>query len=258
MKAPFLMLFLLSLMFIGLAACNNTQPAPQPSSAPASEAPLAVVDSATAGSIVGTITYQGPPLPKMHMLDMTQDPGCPTSPQPAEAIAIRNGKLANVFIYVKEGLPAGRFPVPAEPAVLDQKGCRYIPRVMGLIAGQQLKILNTDTTLHNVHSMPSANGPWNESQMPMGQPILKSFSNPEMMVPLQCNQHPWMRAYVSVMAHPYFAVSSEDGRFEIRNLPPGDYTLAAVQEKFGEQTMKIKVEPKGTTKTDFIFSQGQL
>jgi len=79
-----------------------------------------------------------------------------------------------------------------------------------------------------------------------------------MMVPLQCNQHPWMRAYVSVMTHPYFAVSSEDGKFEINNLPPGEYTLAAVQEKFGEQTRKIKVEPKGITNGDFIFSQGKL
>jgi plastocyanin len=259
MKTTLWILFLPSLFFLGLAACNNTQPAPQPSAAPASEqAPLAVVDSATAGSIIGTISYKGPPLPKLHMLDMTQDPGCPTAPQTPEMYALKNGKLANVFIYVKEGVPKGRFPVPSEPAVLDQKGCRYIPHVMGLMAGQQLKILNTDTTLHNVHSMPTTNPAWNESQNPMGQPIVKTFSKAEMMVPLQCNQHPWMRAYVSVMAHPYFAVSGEDGKFEIKNLPPGEYILAAVQEKFGEQTRKIKVEPKGVTNGDFIFSQGKL
>jgi plastocyanin len=255
MKISIAALFLLS---VGLAGCKNSQPATSasPASTPA-QAAAVVVDPTTAATITGTVTYKGPALPKAHMLDMTQDPGCPTSPQPSEAIVLNNGKLSNVFIYIKEGLPAGTFPVPSEPAVLDQKGCRYIPHVMGIMAGQQLKILNTDSAQHNVHSMPTSNSPWNESQMPMGEPIVKTFSRPEMMVPLQCNQHPWMRAYVNVLTHPYFAVSGEDGKFEIRNLPPGRYTLAAVQEKFGEQTMTITVAPKETSKADFVFSQGK-
>jgi plastocyanin len=250
---------LVLLVPLSLAGCNKTEPAtPASSSSTPDHSALAVVDSATAGSITGTITYKGPPLQKLHTIDMTQDPACPTSPQPSEAIVLKDGRLANVFIYVKEGLPQGRFPVPAQPAVLDQKGCRYVPHMMGVMVGQQLKILNSDNAQHNVHSMPAGNAPWNESQMPMGEPITKSFSKPEAMIPLQCNQHPWMRAYVNVLTNPYFAVSAEDGKFEIKNLPPGQYTLAAVQEKFGEQTMTIKIEPKGTTKADFIFSQGQL
>ena len=124
---------------------------------------------------------------------------------------------------------------------------------MSMIAGQQLKVLNSDFAQHNVHPMPASNAEWNESQMPSGQPIIRTFSRPEMMLPIQCNQHPWMRAYLNVMSHPYFAVSATDGTFTIKNLPPGEYTIAAVHEKFGDQTMKIKVASKETVKADFAF-----
>jgi Carboxypeptidase regulatory-like domain len=247
----------LFLLVLALLGCNSSRPAPKPSSSPAPSAAAASVDAASAGSIGGVITFKGVQ-PKLPSLDMTQDPGCPTQAQPSAAVVIKSGKLANVFVYVKDGLPQGKFAVPSEPVVLDQKGCRYIPHVMGLMAGQPLKILNTDTADHNIHDMPSNNPQWNESQMPTDPPVVKTFANPEMMIPLQCNQHPWMRAYVNVMSHPYFAVSAADGSFQIRNLPPGEYTLAAVHEKFGEQTMKIKVGAKETAKADFAFAFGQL
>jgi plastocyanin len=143
--------------------------------------------------------------------------------------------------------------VPGEPVVLDQKGCRYNPHMLGIMAGQPLKITNTDTADHNIHDMPSNNPPFNESQSPTDKPVIKKFSTPEMMIPVQCNQHPWMRAYINVMSHPYFAVSGPDGTFEIKKLPPGEYTIAAVHEKFGEQTMKVKVGPKETAKAAFSF-----
>jgi plastocyanin len=241
---------------VSLAGCSKPQPASeQPSSTP--KAATINVDAATAGAIKGVVSYTGMPQ-KMKPLDMTADPGCPTGPQPSEVVTLKDGKLANVFIYVKEGLPQGTFAVPTEPVVLDQKGCRYIPHVLGIMAGQALKITNTDTADHNIHDMPSNNPPFNESQMPTDKPVTKTFRNPEMMIPVQCNQHPWMRAYINVMAHPYFAVSAADGSYEIRDLPPGEYTLAAVHEKFGEQTMKIKVGPKETVKAPFIFSEGKL
>jgi hypothetical protein len=243
------------LLVLALLGCKSSQPTPPQPSSPA-QLLTVTIDPATAGSIGGVITFKGAP-PKLPLLDMTQDPGCPPQPQPSDAIVVKNGKLANVFVYVREGLPQGTFPVPSEPVVLDQKGCRYIPHVMGLMAGQPLKILNTDTADHNIHPMPSKNPQWNESQMPTDPPIIKAFAKPEMMVPLQCNQHPWMRAYVSVMSHPYFAVSAADGSFEIKNLPPGEYTLVAVHEKFGEQTMKVKVGPKESAKADFSFAAGQ-
>jgi hypothetical protein len=234
-----------------LAGCNSSQPDPQPAAAPAEPATINV-DSSTAGSVTGTISFKGA-APKVPTLDMTQDPACPSERQPSEAIVLANSRLANVFIYVQSGLPEGRFPVPAEPVVLDQKGCRYLPHVIGIMAGQQLKVLNSDFAQHNVHPMPSSNPGWNESQMPSGEPIMRSFARPEMLLPVQCNQHPWMRAYLNVMSHPYFAVSTKDGTFTIKNLPPGEYTVAALHEKFGQQTMKVKVGAKETAKADFTF-----
>ncbi len=241
---------------VALAGCSKPQPASEQPAAAPKPATIAI-DAATAGTVKGVVSYVGMPQ-KMKQLDMTADPGCPTQPQPSEVVALKNGKLANVFIYVKEGLPQGTFAVPTEPVVLDQKGCRYIPRVLGVMAGQPLKITNTDTADHNIHDMPSNNQAFNESQMPTDKPIVKKFAKPEMMIPVQCNQHPWMRAYINVMTHPYFVVSAADGSYEIKDLPPGEYTLAAVHEKFGEQTMKIKVGAKETVKAPFIFSEGKL
>lgn len=235
-----------------LTGCNNAQTTSAP--APAPKGATISVDAATAGSITGLVSFKGTP-PKMKPLDMTQDPGCPSSPQPSDAVVVNGGKLANVFVYVKEGLPQGTFAVPGEPVVLDQKGCRYHPHMLGIVAGQPLKVLNSDTADHNIHDMPQRNPAWNESQSPTSKPVVKTFANPEMMIPVQCNQHPWMRAYVNVMPHPYFAVSAADGSFEIKNLPPGEYTLVAVHEKLGEQTMmKVKVGLKETGKAGFVFA----
>jgi plastocyanin len=240
--------FLLTLAALG---CSKSQPSSEQTAAP--KAATISVDASTAGAITGVVSLKGQP-PKMKPLDMTADPGCPTAAQPAEVVAANVGKLANVFVYVKEGLPQGNFAVPTDPVVLDQKGCRYSPHMLGIMAGQPLKITNTDTADHNIHDMPSKNQAFNQSQMPTDKPITKTFATPEMMIPVQCNQHPWMRAYINVMANPYFAVSAADGSYEIKNLPPGEYTIAAVHEKFGEQTMKVKVEAKGTTKAPFAYS----
>lgn len=244
----------LSISFIALgmlAGCSQSQPAAEQ---PAPKAANITVDSATSGTITGVVSFTGA-APKLKPLDMTQDPGCPSSPQPSEAVVLSGNKLANVFVYVKEGLPAGTFAVPTEPVTLDQKGCRYNPHVLGIMVGQPLKITNTDSANHNIHDMPNSNQPFNESQTPTDKPITKTFSKPEVMIPVQCNQHPWMRAYIGVLTHPYFAVSATDGTFAIKNLPPGDYTLAAVHEKFGEQTMKVTVGPKATAKAAFGFTQ---
>jgi len=234
-----------------VTGCSKSNTGPEQPAAP--KAATIRVDASTAGTVSGVVSLKGQP-PRMKPLDMTADPGCPTGPQPAEVVVAKDGKLANVFVYVKEGLPQGSFAVPTDPVVLDQKGCRYIPHILGLMAGQPLKITITDTADHNVHDMPSNNPQWNESQMPTDQPIIKRFPNPEMMIPVQCNQHQWMRAYINVMSHPYFAVSGPDGSFEIRNLPPGEYTIAAVHERFGEQTMKVKVGAKENAKAAFVYS----
>lgn len=245
-------MYAVSIALLAAIGCSKSPSgSEQPAAAP--KAATISVDASTAGTISGVVTLKGQPA-KMKPLDMTADPGCPTGPQPAEVVVANAGKLANVFVYVKEGLPPGNFAVPAEPVVLDQKGCRYNPHILGIMAGQPLKITNTDTADHNIHDMPSNNPAFNESQMPTDQPITKKFPNAEMMIPVQCNQHPWMRAFINVMSHPYYAVSAADGSFEIRSLPPGEYTIAAVHEKFGEQTMKVKVGPKENAKAAFVYS----
>jgi len=236
-----------------LAGCSKSQPSSEQPAAAPPKAPTINIDAATAGSIAGVVSFKGIP-PKVKSLDMSADPGCPSGPQPADVVLVKDGKLANVFVYVKDGLPAGKFAVPSEPVVLDQKSCRYNPHVLGIMAGQPLKITNSDTADHNVHDMPSNNPAWNESQMPTDKPIIKTFANPEMKIPVQCNQHNWMTAFINVMPNPYYAVSAADGSFEIKNLPPGEYTLVAVHEKFGEQTMKINVGPKETAKSAFVFA----
>jgi plastocyanin len=248
----FLSATLITLSLSVLAGCSKSQPATeQPAAAP--KAATITIDPATSGTVGGVVSFKGQP-PKMKPLDMTADPGCPTGPQPAEVVVANAGKLANVFVYVKDGLPQGNFAVPTEPVVLDQKGCRYNPHILGIMAGQPLKITNTDTADHNIHDMPSNNPAFNESQMPTDKPVIKRFTNAEMMIPVQCNQHPWMRAFINVMSSPYFAVSAADGSYEIKNLPPGEYTIAAVHERFGEQTMKVKVGPKETAKASFVYS----
>ncbi|HEY6252876.1 MAG TPA: carboxypeptidase regulatory-like domain-containing protein [Candidatus Angelobacter sp.] len=245
--------FLFCFCALALAGCDQTQKPPESSGGAAPQAATAVVDKNTAGSVSGTISFKGA-APKMPMLDMSSDPACPGDPQAPDVVVVKNGKLANVFVYVKDADRLGTFAAPAEEVVMDQKRCHYTPHVLGLMVGQPLRILNTDTAEHNVHPMPKNNAAWNESQAPKGKPIMKTFQQAELMMPVQCNQHPWMKMYVNVLAHPFFAVSADDGSFQVRDLPPGGYTLVAVHEKYGEQTMKITVASKQNTAADFVFS----
>jgi len=238
------------LCLLAIAGCSQRS---QPAADSSSPRTFVTVDPNTTGEIMGEVSFSGA-VPKLSTIDMTADPMCPQKSQPAETVAVKNGKLANVFVYIKDGLPQGSFPSPSTPLVLSQKDCRYIPRMLGVMVKQPFKIVNDDQANHNIHDMPNHNPQWNEEQQPTDKPITKSFPNPEMMLALQCNQHPWMRAYVNVMQHPYFATTDEEGKFDIKNLPPGDYTLAAVHEKFGEKTIKVKVAGKDNIKAEFNFS----
>jgi len=189
---------------------------------------------------------------------MDMDPGCALaakSPNLAEAVIVNQGKLENVFVYVKDGLEGHAIPRPTQPAVLDQVGCRYTPHVLGLVAGQTLRILNSDNTMHNVHPVPKNNAQWNESQMPKGDPKERTFANPELLLPITCNQHNWMKMYVNVVSNPFFAVSDDKGNFSIQGLPPGTYTIAVVHEKLGTQEMKVTVAPRQSTAVNFTFKQ---
>jgi hypothetical protein len=145
------------------------------------------------------------------------------------------------------------FETPGSPVVLDQQGCRFVPHVFGLQTGQTLMILNSDPTWHNVHPTPRINAEWNQSHMKDAPPMLKKFPRPELMISIKCNQHPWMRAYVGVMSHPFFAVTDSAGAYQIEGIPPGSYTVVAWHEKLGELTAEITVAPNGHITQDFSF-----
>lgn len=216
------------------------------------------------GTITGKVALNGAaPAPKP--IDMNADAAC-ASKNPnavAEDIVIKDGKVVYTFVYIKDGQPtAGKkigdysFPVPDTPVVLDQDGCHYKPHVLGLQANQKFQVKNSDPTAHNVNVQPKGNTAWNQSQPPNAPPIEKTFTRAETLIPIKCNQHPWMKAWVGVLKHPFYAVTKEDGSFEIKGVPPGKYTLVAWHEKYGEKTMDVTVADKGSATADFTYDSG--
>lgn len=206
------------------------------------------------GSLSGLINFSGAaPAPKK--LQMDSDPVCAQKSTDAvsEEIIVQDGKLQNVFVYVKSGLPQNTFTASSQEVVLDQVGCRYVPHVLGIQTNQPLKILNSDATSHNVHPVAKKNREWNENQYPSAPPIVKKFPLEEVLIPVKCNQHSWMKAYIGVLSHPFFAVSGPDGSFTIKGLPPGEYELEAWHEKLGAKMLKISVKEKDEVKVNFTF-----
>jgi plastocyanin len=206
--------------------------------------------------ITGTVAFTGTP-PANPRIDMREEAPClqkysngPTDPQ----IVVANGRLANAFIHVKSGLPAGAtYTAPTAPVVIDQDACLYHPRVLGVMVGQTLEIRNSDPVLHNIKAVPSVNRGFNISQPSQGMRTTRTFSSPEIMVPLECNVHGWMRAYVGVMSHPFYAVSGADGSFSIGRLPAGTYELEAWHEKLGTRTATVTVADGETVTVQFTF-----
>jgi hypothetical protein len=210
------------------------------------------------GTITGKIAYDGAaPVPKK--IDMSQDANCAGSSgdKTADDLLVADGKLANVFVYLKGG-PTDKFsfPTPSDPVVLDQQGCRYHPRVLGIQTNQTFKVTNSDNTTHNIHPSPKTNQEWNQMQAQGAPPIEKKFARPETLIPVKCNQHPWMKANLGVLAHPYFAVSAKDGSYTIKNVPPGTYTLVFWHETLKEQTQQVTVGAKESKTQDITFKAG--
>lgn len=246
----------LVIMALFVAGCGKKSETPSTEETATPQNAPTPIDQSTVGSISGKVSYAGPkPAPKV--IHMDTEPPCVaanTGPVYTQEMEVNsNGMLKDVFVAVTDGLGNQVFAVPATPVVLDQKGCTYHPHVLGLMAGQELQILNSDNTTHNIHPIPKDNPEWNTSMPPKASPLDKRFNRSEMMIPVKCNVHPWMHAYIGVMKSPYFAVTGDDGTFEIKGLPPGDYTITAWQEKLGTQTMKVTVGAKESKTADFTF-----
>ena len=218
--------------------------------------PAARVDSATAGTITGRVLFQGTP-PTMPVIDMSSNPNCERqhkAPFRAETVIVNpNGTLRNVFVHLKDGLAPAKWTPPAQAAKLDQNGCVYEPHVQGIVTGQSLEILNDDPVNHNVHAECQKNAAWNESQPPRAEHKFKTFGSEEILFPVTCSVHPWMRAWIGVSPHPFFAVSGEDGTFRIEGVPPGTYTVEAVHEKFGRKEGKLTLSPSGSASIEFTY-----
>jgi len=203
------------------------------------------------GSITGSISFTGA-VPVPSKLDMSNDSKC-EGENFLDNVVVKDGKLQNVFVFVKSGAPQATFETPADAVTLDQKGCKYVPRVLGIQAGQPLKIVNSDSTNHNIHPLPRVNREFDDSQVAGQGPIIRKFKHPEAIFPVKCNQHSWMKAYIAVLAHPFFAVSDSNGAFTIKGLPPGEYEIEAWHERYGAKQARIKVTEKADTKADFTF-----
>jgi plastocyanin len=170
-----------------------------------------------------------------------------------EVVVGAGGGLENVIVYVSEGLGERTFEPPQEPVVIEQKGCVYYPHVVALQANQKIRFVNRDPALHNCHPVPANNREWNKAQPPGMHAIEVSFARPEVAIPVKCEVHPWMRCYIAVFKHPYFAVSARNGSFDLKNLPPGKYTLEAWHEKFGTVAQEVTIGPNETKTVEFVF-----
>jgi plastocyanin len=209
-------------------------------------------------SIKGVVKFQGS-TPKGTPIDMSVDPYCkkmhPGMVFTEDVVVAAGGALANALVFVSDGLGDRTFAAPGAPVVLEQKGCNYTPHIVAMQTNQKLDVVNDDDTTHNIHPLPNNNREWNKTQ-PHGVPIEESFAREEVPITVKCNIHPWMRGYIAVFHHPFFAITNKSGEFEIKDLPPGTYTIKVWQEKLGTLTQSVTVGGGETKPADFVFKGG--
>jgi plastocyanin len=211
-----------------------------------------------ASSITGTVIFDGK-APALRPLAMDADPTCAkkhSAPVPNEMLVLGTGNtMGNIMVWVSKGLPAGKtWPAPKTPVVIDQNGCMYKPHVMGIMVGQPYKILNSDGVLHNIHTLPQVNKAFNQGMPATLKEASTTFDKPEGMFHIKCDVHPWMSAYMGVFSHPFFSVTSTDGKYTISGLDPGTYEITAWHEKLGTQTATITVGASDTKTQNFKFA----
>jgi hypothetical protein len=256
-------LALVALGTLSLFACGGgdesaeKKAAPETKPAAAAAAPAAA-STGGSGGVSGKIAFEGT-VPAAEKVKLNADPKCAALHKDGLEkwqVHVKDGGLADVLVYVKSGVK-GTFPAPTEPVVLDQKGCDYTPHMVTMRAGQPLKIRNSDDTLHNIHPRPTTNGEFNIGQPKQGMESVregdKGFSKPEVMIPVGCDVHPWMRAFISVFDNPFFTVSGENGAFEIKGLPAGEYEIEAFHGKLKSQAQKVTVKDGETATLNFSF-----
>jgi hypothetical protein len=246
-------LIALAALLAATTGCGGSDTA-KPASGPAPDAKK--VDPSTAATITGKIVFEGTP-PHDAVINMESDPACRAASKgdvTSESILVDNGGLQNVFVYIKDGLGNKYlYDAPTAEVTLDQKGCHYVPHVVGLRTTQSLVVLNSDSTMHNVHAMPENNREFNQGQPVPGIKNTVTFTVPEVLIPFKCDVHAWMHAYIGIVDHPYFAVSGGGGKFELRTIPPGTYTIEAVHEKLGRQTQTVTLGEKDAKAITFTF-----
>jgi hypothetical protein len=206
------------------------------------------------GTVSGKVNYTGTPA-KPKPIDMSKEPSCAkqhATPVTTETVVTGpNNALEYVVVYVSAGAP-DEGQVPPQAVTFEQKGCQYIPHVLAMHTGQELKVLNDDQTSHNIHPLPKINREWNKSQPPGTLPIVDKYAREE-FIPVKCNVHPWMHGYFAVLKTSHFDVSKEDGSFRLPNLPPGKYTITAWHESYGTQTADVTITGNETKDVAFTF-----
>ena len=235
---------------VGSAACGGNPP-PPPSPSPAAAGPATTVPAGTA-RISGRIRFEGT-VPQPRPIQML--PECAAlHPEGAlyAPVKVKDGGLADAVVYVKSGYNGTSAP-SSQAVLLDQTGCLYVPTSVAVQLGQPLLVRNSDTFAHNVHIRPNQNQDQNSSQPRQGMEKTLTFDKEETLMPVGCDIHPWMRSYVSAFPHPFFAVSKDDGSFEIPNLPAGEYVIEAVHPKLPPVSGKATVKEGGTFTLDLVF-----
>jgi plastocyanin len=246
-----------------LAACGGTNPNPK-----AAETKKGLVevkkaveyfhpDPANAAKVHGEVVFKGTK-PKRTPIAMNVEAACvkahsghPVYDEPV--ITGKGGMLASAMVYIKTGLEDKHFEPPQAKVALDQHGCMFVPRVIGIQVGQVMDVKNSDPVSHNIHPLAKENREWSQQQSPDSPDLEHKFARQEVMIPVKCDVHKWMRAFVGVLPHPYFMVTGADGAFELPNLPPGDYTLAVWHEKLGEKSQQIHVGPSSDVAVSFTY-----
>ena len=206
------------------------------------------------GGISGTVTYEGPAA-KQVPIDMSKEPTCAkqhSTPLMTETVVVGPGNaLVNVIVYISAGSPDEAAP-PPHAAVVTQKGCQYLPHILPILVNQQLKVVNDDPTSHNIHPLAKINREWNKSQPPGTPSFSETFDKPE-FIPVKCNIHPWMHGTFAVLKNSHYAVSGEDGRFTLPDLPAGKYTVTAWHESYGDQSQEVTITGTGIQTVNFVF-----